>query len=199
MFKRYFTSFAGAFAMTFALFLGMHFLVKADYREKPKVTHHGPIIISEVREPLPEDDHIKMPEKIKDIVEPMDNIKPNAEKPDNTRMGTRDFPPSKPSGPLGPTGLGLPEGDMQAITKFAPAYPRNMLGKNIEGYVIVQFTVTKTGAVENARILETTHSGFNKPSLRAVEKFKYKPRVIDGQAVDVHNVIEKVSFEIEKG
>ena len=71
-----------------------------------------------------------------------------------------------------------------------------MKRRGIEGYVVIKFTITKTGAVENAMIVESTNEGFNRASLRAVEKFKYKPRIIDGVSVEVTNMVEKITFQM---
>jgi protein TonB len=54
------------------------------------------------------------------------------------------------------------------------------------------------GSVENVTVVESTNRAFERPSIRAVEKYKYKPRVIDGIAVEVQDVMEKISFEMEK-
>ena len=50
-------------------------------------------------------------------------------------------------------GLALESGDGEylPIVKVAPVYPRRALQRGIEGFVIVEFTVTKQGAVRDLR------------------------------------------------
>ena len=45
---------------------------------------------------------------------------------------------------------------------------------------------------------QCTSSLFEKASVDAALKFKYKPRVIDGQAVEVPGVRNKFTYELEK-
>jgi len=44
---------------------------------------------------------------------------------------------------------------------------------------------------------QCTHSMFHRASLQAALKFKYKPRVIDGQAVEVPSVQNRFTYVIE--
>jgi protein TonB len=44
----------------------------------------------------------------------------------------------------------------------------------------------------------STSSLFERAATRAVLKFKYKPRVVDGVPVDVPNVKTRITFRIEK-
>ena len=94
--------------------------------------------------------------------------------------------------------LGVGEGDYLPIVKVAPIYPQRALIRGIEGYCVVEFTVTKLGKVREPRIIESqcTSSLFHRASLQASLKFKYKPRIIDGVAIDVPGVLNKFTFEI---
>jgi protein TonB len=95
--------------------------------------------------------------------------------------------------------LGIGEGDYLPIVKVAPIYPQRALIRGIEGYCVVQYTVTRQGTIRDPFVIEDqcTDSLFYRPSLQAALKFKYKPRVIDGQAVDVPGVRNKFTFQIE--
>jgi protein TonB len=52
--------------------------------------------------------------------------------------------------------------------------------------------------VRDPVILFSTSSLFERAASRAVLKFKYKPRVVDGVPVDVPNVKTRISFQIEE-
>jgi len=95
--------------------------------------------------------------------------------------------------------LGVGEGDYLPIVKVAPIYPRRAMSRGIEGYCIVEYTVTRSGTIKDARVVpdQCTSSLFEKASIAASTKFKYKPRVIDGQAVEVPGVRNKFTYELE--
>ena len=83
------------------------------------------------------------------------------------------------------------------IVKVAAIYPRRAESRGVEGYCVVEFTVTKTGTVRNTRAIECTSSLFERASVNAAAKFKYKPRVVDGQEIEVPGVQNLIRFEIE--
>jgi protein TonB len=125
----------------------------------------------------------------------LDSLNPNAEKiPISAAPVATDIEMSG-----GGFSLGIGEGDYLPIVKVAPIYPQRALIRGIEGYCVVQYTVTRQGTIRDPFVIEDqcTDSLFYRPSLQAALKFKYKPRVIDGQAVDVPGVRNKFTFQIE--
>ncbi len=98
----------------------------------------------------------------------------------------------------GPGGMNIAEGDYLPIVRVAPVYPARALSRGLEGYVDLSFTVTSAGTVRDPVILFSTSSLFERAATRAVLKFKYKPRVVDGVPVDVPNVKTRISFQIEE-
>lgn len=96
--------------------------------------------------------------------------------------------------------LGVGEGDYLPIVKVAPIYPQRALSRGIEGYCTVEYTVTKQGTTKDVRVLEDqcTSSLFHKASTDAAGKFKYKPRIIDGEAIEVPGVRNKFTYVLEE-
>ena len=96
--------------------------------------------------------------------------------------------------------LGVGEGDYLPIVKVAPIYPRRALSRGIEGYCVVEYTVTRLGTVKDVKVVESkcTSSLFKDASVKAAAKFKYKPRVVDGVALEVPGVRNQFTFRIEK-
>jgi protein TonB len=122
-----------------------------------------------------------------------DNLDPNA--------ATVNIPPPSVSSDVqigGPGGMNIAEGDYLPIVRVAPVYPARALSRGIEGYVDMGFTVTTTGTVKDPVVLFSTSSLFDRAASQAVLKFKYKPRVVDGQPVDVPNVKTRITFKIEE-
>ena len=98
----------------------------------------------------------------------------------------------------GPGGMNIAEGDYLPIVRVAPVYPARALQRGLEGYVDLVFTVTTAGTVRDPVVEFSTSSLFERAAIRAVLKFKYKPRVVDGQPVDVPNVKTRIRFQLEE-
>ncbi len=97
----------------------------------------------------------------------------------------------------GPGSMNIAEGDYLPIVRVAPVYPARALSRGLEGYVDMSFTVTAAGTVKDPIVLFSTSSLFERAATRAVLKFKYKPRVVDGVPVEVSGVKTRISFQIE--
>ena len=98
----------------------------------------------------------------------------------------------------GPGGMNIAEGDYLPIVRVAPIYPARALSRGVEGYVDMSFTVTTAGTVKDPIVEYSTSSLFERAATRAVLKFKYKPRVVDGVPVEVVGVKTRISFRIEE-
>lgn len=96
-------------------------------------------------------------------------------------------------------GLQATDGEYLPIVKVAPQYPRRALNRGIEGYCIVEYTVTKNGTVKDPVIIEAKPQGiFDRAAIKSALRYKYKPRVIDGEPIEVHGVKTKITFQLEK-
>jgi protein TonB len=125
----------------------------------------------------------------------LDNLNPNAEK-----IAISAAPVETDIEMSGGFSLGVGEGDYLPIVKVAPIYPQRALSRGIEGYCVVQYVVTKQGTIRDPFVIEDqcTSSLFHRASIQAAMKFKYKPRILDGQAVEVPGVQNKFTYEIEE-
>ncbi len=113
---------------------------------------------------------------------------------------------------VGGGGFGISDGDYLPIVKVQPQYPRRALSRGMTGWVIVEFTVTAQGFVKDAMAVENCgwiknarkegecmdnpNSVFDKAAIKAALKFKYKPKVIDGNPVETAGVQNKITFEL---
>lgn len=90
------------------------------------------------------------------------------------------------------------DGEYLPIVKVAPIYPRRAQSRGITGYCIVEYTVTTSGAIRDPKVSDCQPAGvFEEASLKASLKFKYKPRVVDGVAIEVGGVQNKFTYELE--
>jgi protein TonB len=81
-------------------------------------------------------------------------------------------------------GDNMGDGDIIPIVRIEPSYPRDAALKGIEGYVKVMLTILPDGSVGEARVIEANPPRiFNREAIRAVLRWKFKPRIVDGQAV----------------
>lgn len=98
-------------------------------------------------------------------------------------------------------GFGAGEGEFLPIVKIAPIYPVSASSRGIEGECMVEYTVTTTGATKDIRVIDElcSFSGFKKPSIVAASRFKYKPRIINGEAVEVQRVRNNFLYILDNG
>ena len=97
---------------------------------------------------------------------------------------------------IGETGA-FTDGEYLPLVKVRPDYPRRAQTRGIEGYVILEFTVTKSGSVANPVVIEAEPPDiFNRAAINAALKFKYKPKVLNGESIDVAGVLHKITFEL---
>ncbi|MEH6557865.1 MAG: energy transducer TonB [Oceanicoccus sp.] len=96
-------------------------------------------------------------------------------------------------------GLGTGDGEYLPIVKVAPMYPRRANSRGVEGYCTVEYTVTRNGSIKDAVAVDCVPGGyFERTSVKAAMKFKYKPRVIDGEAIEVLGVQNRFTYELEQ-
>ena len=81
-----------------------------------------------------------------------------------------------------------------------PQYPRRAQTRGKEGYAVVEVIITTTGGVRDPKMIEEWPEGwgFGRAALKAADKLKYNPRVVDGVGQEVPNVLYKFSFQMAK-
>lgn len=94
-------------------------------------------------------------------------------------------------------GFTMVDADYMPIVKVAPIYPRRAASRGLEGWVMLRFTVTPLGTVTDVEVVDSSHTVFEDAAIRAALKFKYKPRVVDGVALEVPGILHEIIFEIE--
>ena len=81
-----------------------------------------------------------------------------------------------------------------------PQYPRRAQTRGKEGYAVVEVIITTTGGVRDPKMIEEFPEGwgFGRAALKAADKLKYNPRVVDGAGQEVPGVLYKFSFQMAK-
>lgn len=82
---------------------------------------------------------------------------------------------------------------------MAPTYPQSALERGVEGWVAVEFTITESGSVADP-VIVASHPNpiFNAEALRAVERWKYEPMRVDGNAVALPGIRARLVFELRR-
>jgi TonB family protein len=79
----------------------------------------------------------------------------------------------------------LPENTLRRTYFFAPSYPARALERGTEGWVDLEFTVTRDGTTRDAVVRAAEPAGvFDRVALDAVKRWRYEPRVVAGDVVD---------------
>jgi protein TonB len=88
--------------------------------------------------------------------------------------------------------------DIIPLVRINPDYPPRALSRGIEGYVIVQFTITAAGMVKDVIVVDAKPKGlFDDAAVRAVGRWRYNPKVVEGVAVERRGVQTMITFHLE--
>jgi len=79
--------------------------------------------------------------------------------------------------------IARPTGDASPIVRINPKYPTTAARDGIEGWVQLSFNVSPTGEVIDATVVNAEPKRiFDREALRAIKRWKYRPKVIEGVA-----------------
>lgn len=188
---------AVALAVTLGLLLLMHILIQTNMQGPQEVpTYNIPEIVMPERQIETEYDTSKPDRPEQPQEAPPEIPEPEFVTPDATNDGI-NIRPSFDNKPAiaGPSGFGG-DGEMIPLTVIQPEYPRRAAQRGTEGYCTVEFTVAANGATKDIFVVDCPETVFERASVKAAEKLKYKPRVVDGQPVDVPRVQYKFLYQL---
>jgi len=205
---RFFFSAAIAVVLTLGVFYFMHTLVsstgtRSDQGDPPPGIRFGPVDIPDevttrqrVKPPPPPPPKDPPPPPKMEIAE-VQQTTPNLPDLDLPNL---DLPLSQTGG-LYLGGFGAvdktQEGDIIPLVRIQPIYPREAAIRRIEGWVQVEFTITPAGTVKDPRVVSSDPPRlFDREAIRAILKWKFKPRVVDGQAVE-RRATQTIDFKLE--
>ena len=90
-------------------------------------------------------------------------------------------------------------GDVQesrAIHRPSPAYPPLARQARIQGTVLLEAIITKSGTIESLKVVQG-HPMLVPAALEAVRQWRYRPTLLNGEPVDVITTIE-VHFTLRR-
>lgn len=198
-----------ALGVTFGLFLFMHKLISSGSGERAELNaiagiHFGPVeipdeIITRSRRkpqkpPPPRDPPPPPKMQISKMDRPVRNMPrmniPNLDVPlvGGDGMFIGNFQQVDRSA----------EGDIIPVVVIRPMYPREAAISGTQGWVKIEFIITEVGTVKNPRVIEAQPPRvFNREAIRAILKWKFKPRVVDGIAVE-RRATQVIDFTLDE-
>jgi protein TonB len=194
-YARYLPASGVALGVTLGLILLMHFLIQTNLKGPGEVVEYRvPEIVMPEREIKTEYD-LSKPDKPKEAEQPPPDIpKPDFDTPDATADTIAVAAPKAEKPALG--GLSAMDGDMIPLAVPEPEYPRRAAQKGTEGFCVAVFTVTAQGTTRDVTLGECPDPVFERSTLKAAEKLKFKPKIVDGVAVDVPNQAYKYVYRL---
>ncbi len=191
--------------VTFGLFVIMAFLIKSEI-EAPEKSDVAPIQIAMVepdddlkirdrripkKPPPPKDPPPPQTQKISKVTKPTPTVM-------NIKMAKLEV------GVVGDTYLGntgdpgnLSDGDAIPMVVIQPNYPRKAALEGIEGWVKFRFTVSADGTPKNIELIEAKPRRiFDRDARKAIYKWKFKPKIVDGKAIEQPNMYYTMEFEL---
>ncbi len=187
-----------AIPVVFGLFFVMHSLIDRDF-ENPEVKNQKIADLVQPDEEIELETTAKKPEKVEDPEEPPPDMEMAQIDLDMDTNVDNIAPTATVDVTISTSGMSSGDGEYLPIVKVAPIYPRRAQTRGITGYCIVEYTVTTSGAIRDPVAVDCQPSGvFEKASVKAATKFKYKPRVVDGEAIEVAGVQNKFTYELEQ-
>ena len=197
---RFLIPFALAGVVTFGLFYLMQSLIgvegKLDDSEKVKVVDFVRVKRSE--EVKKKEREPPKKEQIDDTPPPPDFSMDQSASLDGGGLGIAaavDASMSLDTG--GGFSMASADGDAVPMVRVPPQYPERALQRGIEGRVLVEFTISKSGSVKDAKVVAYEPSTiFNKAALKAVRQWKYNPKIVNGKPVEQPGVRIAIPFRL---
>lgn len=90
------------------------------------------------------------------------------------------------------------DGEAIPLVRVPPQYPERAASRGIEGWVQLGFTVNETGNCEDIKVIAADPPEiFDKAAIRALERWRYKPKIDDGRPVKQYNQQVVITFDLE--
>jgi len=200
------TSVIPAVVITFFLFIGMHWLVSTANNDKPSDDEQTSIDFSPVK--LDEEANRKQRRIPKKPPPPKEPPPPPKMQVQQSQQMQNNMPtPNIPAldlgvggdgpymGPMGQVDMNK-DGGIIPIVTISPNYPRKAAIAKIEGWVEIEFTITQGGTVINPSVIDSKPKRiFDREAIRAILKYKFKPKVIDGVA-QTQVATQRIDFKL---
>ena len=193
IFVRWTLSMAMAGGITLGLFYFMQFLIATGeaFDERISVVKIVDATMPEIELEVIEE--IDKPEPIEEVVQEQPEIQERQTNLDSgPALNIQRASVELDTGlQLSNASIAATDGDYLPLVAIAPQYPTRAAQRGIQGWCLVSFTVDGLGNVveESIEVVDAEPANiFDRSSLRAAARFKFQPRVVDGEGVNVDGV-----------
>lgn len=192
-----------AIIVSYGLFYFMHYLT--DHGEASIVERDRDAAIEFIRLKKPEmsdKEPPAKPEQPKPLDTPPPPPTPERIEVSNPNLNISAFKVPQLTPQLGIHGVGFSmpaaDGDATPLVRVQPQYPYRAARQGIEGWVEVEFTITSLGTVENLRVVASQPAVlFDRATMRAVNRWKFKPRMVNDKPIARHQVRQRIQFSLD--
>lgn len=81
-------------------------------------------------------------------------------------------------------GMGFGDSDVIPLVRIDAMYPRKALQKRLEGFVTARLEINAQGSVDKVTVVDSKPRGvFEREAIRALYKYRFKPKMLHGEAV----------------
>lgn len=83
------------------------------------------------------------------------------------------------------------------VKRVPPTYPEKAAQENVEGFVVLSFDITETGATDNVKVVKSVPAGvFDKSAKVALKQWEYKPRIQGGKGVRQTGLLVQLDYQL---
>ena len=189
-------------AVTFGLFVFMAELIANSVRapDKPSPTIVFDIVMApkaakanERRTPPPPPPPPKVPPKVPPV-----EVEPAEIDPTGVTLSAPVIQTGGSSGGFSGPSMINQTAEAQPIVRIEPKYPMKAERDGITGYVVMKFTIDETGGVEDVEVIEAEPKRvFDREAIRALKKWKYKPKVEEGKPMKQFGQTVRLDFNLQ--
>lgn len=191
--------FAIATGITFCLFAFMQFLIASPSSVEAKVQPEFDISLYQARQ------ESEVKEKAKLTPPPEPKVKPQRQTHIPSETTITDTPTFKPTIEFelektdAPSDFVRQDGQAQPIVRIPAKYPPVAARDGIEGWVELRFNIDPTGRVIDAEVVNAEPKRvFDRAAIKALKRWKYKPKIENGQAQIQYNQSVLLEFNLEQ-
>jgi protein TonB len=88
--------------------------------------------------------------------------------------------------------------NVMPLVRIPPRYPIRAANRRIQGWVKLEFTITKEGTVTDAIVVDAKPSSiFNRAALKAIKRWRFKPQIIAGEAYE-QRAMQTLEFKLSR-
>jgi protein TonB len=188
-----------ATAVTFSIFVVMHKLTEFEGSEVnmlPPVTLAS-IVFEENEQKVREIERIKpKPPEIEQP--PIERIEPPIDV--TPSIGISGLPPLDiDKEGIDEIIIGIPDTETRPLVRFPPNYPADASRDGIEGWVELSFSVDEKGEVFDVVVIDAEPKRiFDREARRALRRWKYQPKVVEGSAIIQTGLSVMLEFKLEQ-